>query len=83
MPNPADFDLRESNGYLSRHKGYLNAMQRERRQRNPRIDYSPSREAMAAIRARLYPAVGGTLSAVIDALVLAGAAELPEQSSKK
>ncbi|HEX7128731.1 MAG TPA: hypothetical protein VF217_01530 [Rhodanobacteraceae bacterium] len=52
--------------------------QRERRASLRRIDYHPGAEAQAVIDARCGPFAGGDYSAVIDALVLAGAAELPE-----
>ncbi|AND70212.1 hypothetical protein ATSB10_27580 [Dyella thiooxydans] len=44
----------------------------------PRIDYYPSRQAIEAISARTFPYAGGDFSSVIDRLVLAGAATLPE-----
>ena len=46
-------------------------LQRERRQRYPRIDYYPSKEALAIIEAvaRTRRGVDGTWGAVIDALV--------------
>jgi hypothetical protein len=52
--------------------------QRERRSRHVRIDYYPSKAAQDAICARAGCFVGGDYSAVIDALVLAGAGEFPE-----
>lgn len=41
-----------TDGYLSRDRGHLAAMQRQRRATNPRIDYYPSREALALIESR-------------------------------
>ncbi|MEO5813232.1 MAG: hypothetical protein ABIU96_04935 [Rhodanobacter sp.] len=52
--------------------------QRARRQRYPRIDYTPSKEARAAILARTFPSVGGDQSSVIDRLILSGLSESPE-----
>ena len=52
--------------------------QRARRQRYPRIDYYPSKEARAAILARTFPSVGGDRSSVIDRLILSGLGEPPE-----
>jgi len=53
-------------------------LQRERRRMYPRIDYYPSKAAQAAIETRAGCFAGGNYSAVIDALVLAGAEEFPE-----
>ena len=62
-----------TDGYLSKDRAYLAAMQRERRARIVRIDYMPSkaaRDAIEAMRARSRPrSVLGTNSAVIDAIV--------------
>ena len=52
--------------------------QRARRQRYPRIDYTPSKEARAAILALTFPSAGGDQSSVIDRLILSAAGELPE-----
>jgi hypothetical protein len=52
--------------------------QRQRRQRYPRIDYTPSRAAREAILARTFPSVGGDQSSVIDRLVLRAAGLAPE-----
>ncbi|MBB6186192.1 hypothetical protein [Rhodanobacter sp. MP7CTX1] len=52
--------------------------QRERRRKYPRIDYYPSKAAQAAIDTRAGCFAGGNYSAVIDALVLAGAGKFPE-----
>lgn len=52
--------------------------QRARRRSLPRIDYYPSRQAVEAICARTFPYAGGDLSSVIDRLILAGAAKVPE-----
>jgi hypothetical protein len=49
--------------------------QRQRRQRYPRIDYYPGKEALAVIHARTHGFSGGDYSSVIDALVLT---RLPE-----
>lgn len=54
--------------------------QRERRQRYPRIDYYPSKEARAAIECLCYQGEGGDYSSVIDRLVLE-ATDLPEYSA--
>ena len=60
-------------GYLSRNRPYLAAMQRQRRARMIRIDYMPSkaaRDAIEAMRARSRPGTpSATNSAVIDAIV--------------
>lgn len=60
-------------GYLSRNRPYLDAMQRQRRARMVRVDYMPSkaaRDAIEAMRARSRPgSVSATNSAVIDAIV--------------
>jgi len=52
--------------------------QRERRNLYPRIDYYPSKAAVAVIHARTGHFAGGDSSSVIDALVLIAAGELPE-----
>jgi len=52
--------------------------QRDRRQRHPRIDYTPSNAAREAIRARTFHCVGGDQSSVIDQLVLRAAGLAPE-----
>ncbi len=62
-------------GYLSKDSAYLCKLQRERRARNPRIDYYPNWEAVAAIdakRGRYYPL--NTNSGVLDAIVTEWAA---------
>jgi hypothetical protein len=60
-------------GYLSRNRPYLAAMQRQRRARMVRVDYMPSKAARAAIEAmreRTRPGTpAATNSAVIDAIV--------------
>jgi hypothetical protein len=60
-------------GYLSRNRPYLAAMQRQRRARMVRVDYMPSkaaRDAIEAMRARSRPGTpSATNSAVIDAIV--------------
>ena len=64
----------ESNGYLSKDRDYLNRCQRQRRARQARIDYYPSREALAIIQANLsnrYPL--NSLTGVLDAIVTAWA----------
>lgn len=62
-----------TDGYLSKDRAYLAAMQRERRARIVRIDYMPSkaaRDAIEAMRAHSRPrSVSATNSAVIDAIV--------------
>jgi hypothetical protein len=52
--------------------------QHERRRMYPRIDYYPSKTAVAVIHARTGRFAGGDYSSVIDALVLIAAGELPE-----
>ena len=52
--------------------------QRWRRARMRRIDYMPGKDALRAIEQRTHRSVGGDYSSVIDALVIAGAGELPE-----
>jgi hypothetical protein len=47
--------------------------QRQRRRQYPRIDYCPSKEALAVIQARTHGFIGGDYSSVIDALVLESA----------
>jgi hypothetical protein len=60
-------------GYLSKNRPYLAAMQRQRRARMVRIDYMPgkaARDAIEAMRARSQPRTpSATNSAVIDAIV--------------
>lgn len=60
-------------GYLSRNRPYLAAMQRQRRARMVRIDYMPgkaARDAIETMRARSRPGTpSATNSAVIDAIV--------------
>ena len=60
-------------GYLSKNRRHLAAMQRQRRERTVRIDYMPSPAALAimeAKRARAYPgSVDATHSAVLDAIL--------------
>ena len=60
-------------GYLSRNRPYLAAMQRQRRARMVRIDYMPgkaARDAIQAMRERARPGTASaTNSAVIDAIV--------------
>lgn len=60
-------------GYLSKNRPYLAAMQRQRRARMVRVDYMPSkaaRDAIEAMRARSRPGTpSATNSAVIDAIV--------------
>lgn len=62
-----------TDGYLSKDRAYLAAMQRERRARMVRIDYMPgkaARDAIEAMRARSRPGTpSATNSAVIDAIV--------------
>lgn len=61
-----------TDGYLSKDRAYLAAMQRERRARIVRIDYMPSkaaRDAIEAMRAHFrHCSVSATNSAVIDAI---------------
>lgn len=62
-----------TDGHLSRDRAHLAGLQRKRRARMVRIDYMPSREALAAIeakRATVRPgSVAATNSALIDAVV--------------
>lgn len=62
-----------NDGYLSRDRAHLAALQRKRRARMVRIDYMPGPEALAAIEAKraTLPEWGGlsTNSATIDAIV--------------
>ncbi|WP_407367339.1 hypothetical protein [Xanthomonas campestris] len=61
------------NGYLSLDKAHLTKMQRERRASIRRIDYTPSRDALAAFEARQTQerpgSIAATNSAVLDAIV--------------
>lgn len=61
------------NGYLSLDKAHLAKMQRERRASIRRIDYTPSRDALAAFEARQTQerpgSIAATNSAVLDAIV--------------
>ncbi|MES2671788.1 MAG: HGGxSTG domain-containing protein [Pseudomonadota bacterium] len=65
--------LMTDDGYLSRNRPYLAAMQRQRRARMVRIDYMPgkaARDAIEAMRERTRPGTpSATNSAVIDAIV--------------
>ena len=60
-------------GYLSKNRPYLAAMQRQRRARMVRIDYMPGKaatDAIEAMRAQSRPGTpSATNSAVIDAIV--------------
>lgn len=62
-----------TDGYLSRDRAYLAKQQRDRRARMVRIDYMPSREALAIIeatRGKLRPNhASATNSAIIDAIL--------------
>lgn len=62
-----------TDGYLSKDRPYLAAMQRQRRARMVRIDYMPgkaARDAIEAMRQRTRPGTpSATNSAVIDAIV--------------
>ena len=62
-----------TDGYLSKNRPYLAAMQRQRRARMVRIDYMPSkaaRDAIEAMRERTRPGTASAMnSAVIDAIV--------------
>ena len=62
--------MTDSNGYLSKDRDYLNRGQRARRARNPRVDYYPSRDALAIIeakRGRCLP--WNNNSGILDAIV--------------
>ena len=52
--------------------------QRQRRQRYPRIDYYPGKQARAIIMANTGNHPGGDYSTVIDRLILSGLSESPE-----
>lgn len=67
---PTTEELATADGYLSRCKPHLSRLQRDRRARMVRIDYMPSKAALAAIeakRGRWYPL--NTNSGVIDAIL--------------
>ena len=60
-----------NDGYHSKNRDYLNKGQRERRARFQRIDYMPSKEAAAIIKAKrglYYPM--NINSGVIDAILI-------------
>lgn len=60
-----------TDGYLSRDREHLAKRQRERRARMVRIDYMPSREALAAIQTKRGPYLPlCTNSGIIDAIVI-------------
>ena len=59
-------------------KAQKREQQRARRASYPRIDYYPSPEALAVIAPRLSHCAGGSYSAVIDALIVEAAGDLPE-----
>jgi hypothetical protein len=59
-----------TDGYLSKNRDYLNKAQRERRRYYTRIDYMPSKKALAIIEAKRelhYPM--NTNSGILDAVV--------------
>lgn len=58
------------NGYLSKNKPYLNRLQRERRASLARIDYYPSREALAVIEHLIDTGSRNSLTGVLDAIVI-------------
>lgn len=62
-----------SDGYLSKDRDYLARLQRKRRARMRRMDYMPSREALAVIEAKRAQHRPGsqaaTNSALVDAIV--------------
>ncbi len=61
----------DCDGHLSRDRAYLNRLQRERRARLVRVDYTPSNEAlviMAAKRGRYSPL--NTNSGILDAILI-------------
>lgn len=63
--------MTDSNGYLSKDRGHINQGQQSRRARNPRIDYYPSRDALAVIeakRGRYLP--WNNNSGILDAIVI-------------
>jgi MoxR-like ATPase len=60
-----------NDGYLSKNRDYLNKAQRERRARYVRIDYMPSKKALAIIEAKRghrYPM--NINSGILDAIVI-------------
>ena len=61
----------EADGYLSRNRPYLARKQRERRALAVRIDYCPSRAALAIIEAARAKLPGGSNGAMLDAIVQA------------
>ena len=70
--------MTECDGYLSHDRQHLARQQRERRARMVRVDYMPSRDALAiiaAMRATQRPgSVAATNSALLDAIVTEWAA---------
>ncbi len=62
-----------ADGYLSKDRERINALQRKRRKRMVRVDYMPSRETIAILqakRAQLRPgSLSATNSAMLDAIV--------------
>lgn len=62
--------MTDSDSYLSKDRDHLNKGQRQRRARNPRIDYYPSQDALAVIeakRGRWLP--WNNKSGILDAIV--------------
>jgi len=60
-----------TDGYLSRDRTHIAKQQRQRRARMVRIDYMPSREALAVIQTKRGPYLPfSTNSGVIDAIVI-------------
>lgn len=60
-----------TDGYLSRDRAHIAKQQRQRRARMVRIDYMPSREALAVIQTKRGPYLPfSTNSGVIDAIVM-------------
>jgi hypothetical protein len=60
-----------TDGYLSKDRNHLNKAQRERRKYYIRIDYMPSKKALAMIEAKRglhYPM--NTNSGILDAIVM-------------
>lgn len=66
--------MNDHDGYLSKDRQHLAALQRQRRARMVRIDYMPSDQALKVVKARqrlAHPgSVESTNSAVLDAILL-------------
>ncbi len=69
IPRPMERNAMDDNGYLSRNRPYLAAMQRQRRARMVRIDYMPGKAARDTIEAVLAQSRPGTASATNSAVI--------------